>query len=76
MKKLALLFIATLITLNAFSAYFRNVPVELKQPDCQVIKCFVTGDEFHRHVHDKDNYTIVKNIETSFYVYVTIKNEK
>jgi M6 family metalloprotease-like protein len=76
MKKLILLLIATFITVNAFSAYLRNVPVELKQPDGTVIICFVTGDEFNRRLHDKDNYTIVMNSSTGFYVYAILRGEE
>lgn len=69
MKKLALILFAIFINIAAYSAFLKNVPVDLKQPDGSIIHCFVTGDEFHRRVHDKDNYTIVQNPLTGFYVY-------
>ena len=76
MKKFVLLLIATLITLSGFCAYLRNVPVELKQPDGRVINCFVTGDEFHRRLHDQDNYTIVMHPSTGFYVYALLRGDE
>ena len=76
MKKFVLLLIATLITLSGFCAYLRNVPVELKQPDGRIINCFVTGDEFHRRLHDKDNYTIIQNPESGFYVYAMLRGDE
>ena len=67
-----IIFFATILctfSINAFSAYLRNVPVELKQPDGTTINCLITGDEFHRRVHDADNFTIVQNPVTGYYVF-------
>lgn len=76
MKKLTLIIINILFVLNAYSAFLTNIPVELKQPDGTVIHCFITGDEFHRRVHDKDNYTIVQDLQTGYYVYAIKKNDE
>ena len=76
MKKLAFLLFATLLAFNAYSAYLRNVPVDLKQPDGAVIHCFITGDEFHRRVHDKDNYTIIRNPSMGYYVYAILRGDE
>ena len=69
MKRLAVVIIAVITSVNLFAAYLKNVPVELKQPDGNVINCLITGDEFHRRVHDKDNYTIIQNPITGYYVF-------
>jgi M6 family metalloprotease-like protein len=53
----------------SFSAPMYFVPVTLKQPDGEIIHCFASGDEFYNWVHDKDNYTIIKDHSTGFYVY-------
>lgn len=51
------------------AVFVRNYPVTLTQPDGEVIKCYVTGDEFHRWVHDADGYTILVNQESGYHVY-------
>jgi len=51
------------------AVYVRSYPITLTQPDGEVIKGYVTGDEFHRRVHDADGYTIAKNPESGYYVY-------
>ena len=69
MKKLSLLVFILFFAVTAYSAYIKNVPVDLKQPDGTVIECFVTGDEIHQRLYDKNNFTIVLNSETGYYVY-------
>jgi M6 family metalloprotease-like protein len=76
MKKISLLVFVLFITITAYSAYLKNVPVDLKQPDGTVIHCFITGDEFHRRVHNKDNYTIIQEPQTGYYVYALKKGEE
>ncbi len=51
------------------SAYLRNVPVTVRQPDGQVLHCLASGDEFHNWLHDKDGFTIMQDPTTGFYVY-------
>ena len=76
MKKLYFLLAALFFAVNVYSAYLRNVPVDLKQPDGNIIHCFITGDEFHRRVHDKDNYTILQDPATGYYVYAGKSGEE
>jgi M6 family metalloprotease-like protein len=76
MKKITFLLIATLFAFNGYSAFLKNAPVDLKQPDGAVIHCFLTGDEYHRRIHDKDNYTIIQNPATGYYVYAILKGEE
>ena len=58
--KIVFILVLSIITINVFSAHLENRPVELKQPNGEIINCFVTGDEYHRRVHDSKNYTIIK----------------
>jgi M6 family metalloprotease-like protein len=52
-----------------YAAYVENIPQELTQPDGLQIVCFLTGDEFHVRLHDADNYTIIQDPATGYYVY-------
>jgi hypothetical protein len=70
MKKIVfLLFLIIAVYSTSFSAYIRNYPVELVQPDGIRIRCFLTGDEFHHRIHDSDSFTILLNQDTHYYVY-------
>lgn len=69
-------FLSLFFVSSVFSAYLRNVPVTLTQPDGTIVKCFATGDEFHNWLHDKDNYTIVRNQQTGYLVYAIKKGGK
>jgi len=51
------------------AAYLRNIPVHVKQPDGTTLSCLASGDEFYNWLHDKDDYTIVRNPATGFLVY-------
>jgi len=60
----------TLTSVNfAECAYLRNVPQTLKQPNGAVIQCFATGDEHYNWLHDADNFTIIQDANTGYYVY-------
>lgn len=65
--------VASVLFVKLFAAYLENVPVTLKQPDGTILNCFATGDEFHNWLHDANNYTIIRNSKTGYYVYA-IKN--
>jgi M6 family metalloprotease-like protein len=69
MKKLFLIFALVLSAFQwAFAAPLKNIPVQLTQPDGQVIECFASGDEFYNYVHDANGFTIVKG-EGGYYCY-------
>lgn len=55
--------------LPGFSAYLRNVPIKIVQPDGTVLHVYATGDEYYFRIHDGNNYTIVRNPATAYYVY-------
>ena len=58
-----------LIPLALESAYLRNVPVQVRQPDGETIGLFASGDEFYNWIHDENGYTIVRDPETGYFVY-------
>ncbi|MDH7513983.1 MAG: M6 family metalloprotease domain-containing protein, partial [Clostridiales bacterium] len=62
---LGVLFLAAL----SHSAFLRNVPVQVRQPDGTVIDCFASGDEFYNWLHDSAGRTIVQDSKTGWYVY-------
>ncbi len=51
------------------SAFLRDVPLTVRQPDGTVLQCYATGDEFCNWLHDKQGYTIVQDPATGTYVY-------
>ena len=66
------LFLISIITLNA--APVKNLAVLRVQPKGDTLHCFVTGDEFFHRLHDANDYTIVLNPETGWYVYAQVEN--
>ncbi len=54
---------------HADAAYLKNVPQKLIQPDGTILNCLATGDEFHNWLHDSNNYTIIQDSVSGFYVY-------
>jgi M6 family metalloprotease-like protein len=76
MKKQLLLILLMFLISHAFAAYLKNVPVEFMQPDGTIIHCFVTGDEFHRRVHDKNNYSIVQDPASGYYVFANLADNQ
>jgi M6 family metalloprotease-like protein len=59
-----------------WSAPLSFVPIELVQPDGTLLHVFASGDEFYHWVHDKDNYTIIQDSSSHYYVYAVMENEK
>lgn len=51
------------------AAFLRGVAVHVKQPDGTVLSCLASGDEFYNWLHDKDDYTILRDPATGFLVY-------
>ena len=68
MKRLTFLLIALLFVFNAYSAFLRNVPIDLKQPDGTLIHCLTSGDEFYSWLHDSEDYINVHG-EDGYYYY-------
>lgn len=75
MKKL-FLFLLLFVSFSAFSAFLKDVPQTLKQPDGSILECFASGDEFYSWLHDKNNYTIIQDVKTGYYVYAILLDGK
>lgn len=75
-QRILLAFVLTFLVFNAQSAYLKKVPIQLTQPNGQVITCFVTGDEYHRRIHDGADYTIIQDPSNGYYVYATLYQGK
>lgn len=65
-----------LINTELSSAPLKFVPIKLTQPDGTILHVFASGDEFYNWVHDKDNYTILPNPRTGYYVYAEVSEGK
>ncbi len=61
-----------LMITSIFAAYLTDIEQELLQPDGTVLKCFASGDEFFNWLHDENNYTIISDTHTGFYVYAKL----
>jgi M6 family metalloprotease-like protein len=57
-------------------AYLWSVPVTVSQPDGEVLHLLATGDEYYNWVHDKDNYTIVRDPNTGVVEYARVESGK
>jgi M6 family metalloprotease-like protein len=56
------------------AAPIRDFPVTLVQPDGEVIKCFVSGDEYFNYYHDAAGFKIIQNPATGYYTYAVEMN--
>lgn len=54
----------------AYSAFFKDLPTIVKNPDGTEISCFATGDEFFNYLHDSNGFTIIQGSD-GFYYYAT-----
>ncbi len=80
-RERALVLLLALFVLFAWSvalqgAYLWSVPVTVVQPDGEVLHLFATGDEYYNWVHDKDNYTIVRDPNSGLVEYAQVENGK
>jgi M6 family metalloprotease-like protein len=72
----AILFVLIFAASVLRSAPLSFVPIELVQPDGTRLHVFASGDEFYNWVHDKDNYTIIQDPSSHYYVYAVMGKEK
>lgn len=56
------------------AAYLKNISIRLVQPDGRELNVFASGDEFYNWIHDANNFTIIKDPVTGFYVYAGFGN--
>ncbi len=64
-----------LIMAMAFSAYLRDIPIELTMPNGEIFSCLVSGDEFYNRFHDENGYTIIQSQEDGYYYYAKMINQ-
>lgn len=73
---LFLFFSMIMMAQPAEAAPIRDFPVTLVQPDGEVIKCFVSGDEYFNYYHDAKGYKIIQDPATGYYTYAIEKEGK
>jgi M6 family metalloprotease-like protein len=54
---------------TTLSAPLRFVSQIIVQPNGDTVHCFASGDEFNNWLHDQENYTIIQDPVTGYYVY-------
>ena len=64
-----------IIVFTAKAAYFEHVSINVTQPNGVQLSLFITGDEYYRRVYDANNYTVVMNPLTGYYVYAELSND-
>ncbi len=76
MKKYIFIAVLVLNYVCLFSAYFNNVPVNLKQANGSIIHAYVSGDEYSYRIHDENKYTLLLNPASGDYVYAQRSGDK
>ena len=66
--------LALLMSGVVIGAPLENVPVEVVQPDGQVLKLFASGDEFYNWVHDGNGFTVVRDPNTGYVEYAVLQD--
>lgn len=74
MRRLTVLLLV-LLPIMLFSAYVKDVPMQVEQPNGDILDIYASGDEYHHWFHDSQGYTITRD-EKGFYVYAQKVNEK
>jgi M6 family metalloprotease-like protein len=69
MKKLTLLILLATFFFVPFTnaSFVKFHPYQVRQPDGNVINCFVSGDEYFNWLHDADGYTIIQSADGYYY---------
>ncbi|MCP4708240.1 MAG: hypothetical protein GY869_06420, partial [Planctomycetes bacterium] len=71
---IGLMLLLIMTTTMTQAAYLENISQTLRQPDGTVLNCLASGDEFHNWLHDENNYTIIQDHSTGYYVYARTVN--
>lgn len=66
MKK-AIITIIFILTATMFSAYLKNIPTAVTQPDGTTLNLFATGDEFFNRLHDENDFTVIQGSDGWYY---------
>lgn len=64
------------LSIAANSAYLKNRPITITQPDGAVQEYLVSGDEYYNWIHDPHGYVIVQDPDTGWYVYAQLVNDE
>ena len=65
-----------IVNVPLYGAFLRNVPVQVKQPDGEILNLYATGDEFYHWVHDANGYTVIRDKKTGIIEYAVLKNDE
>ena len=68
MKKIFLVLMLTAVVAASAVPVYR-MPAVRVQPNGDTLHLFVTGDEYYHRLHDAEDYTIVQNPRTGYWVY-------
>lgn len=63
-----------LISSSVYSAYLRNKPHTITQPNGTVIHCLISGDEFYNWPHDDNGYVFKLNPDDGYFYYAVKVN--
>ncbi len=66
---LGLSVLAAIYPTPAYSAFLKDLPITLKQPNGELVRAFVTGDENCNFIHDEEGYVAVRDPGSRFWVY-------
>ncbi|MDR0232030.1 MAG: hypothetical protein LBI82_07915 [Dysgonamonadaceae bacterium] len=58
-----------------FAVFVTDFPFEFEQPNGEKVQLYITGDEFHRRVHDANGFTVIKDPQTGYLTYAVLKND-
>tara|TARA_B100000003_G_scaffold189818_1_gene187394 strand:+ start:101 stop:3436 length:3336 start_codon:yes stop_codon:yes gene_type:complete len=62
--------ISITVSMSILSAtWFDEIPRIIRQPDGEILECFISGDQYLRRLHDVNNFTIVHHKEDGFFYY-------
>ena len=61
---------------GAYSAYLRDIPMTVYQPDGIEINCFASGEEYYNWLLDEDGYTIIQSQSDGYYYYAVKDGEE
>jgi M6 family metalloprotease-like protein len=78
LRKIYLSVILVLILSVGFvnSAPIKNLQISITQPNGQIVKCYVSGDEYFNYIHDSEGYLIVKDLNSGYYTYAVQEKDK
>lgn len=69
MKRFLILAALALLGITASAAPVKRMPVCRIQPNGDTVRFFVTGDEYYHRYHDENEFTIIQDHRTGYWVY-------